>query len=236
MSGDQIRAIASEEDHVFDAMYANFENQFRGTRKEIRQRQCVYLPLLKQAQSISKNGPTIDLGCGRGEWLELLRDEGCVAIGVDQNRVFLEGCRELNLDVTEGDALEFLRGQKRASASAVTSFHMIEHLEHRVLMALIDESLRVLRPGGIVIFETPNPRNVIVGSCNFYLDPTHKRPIPPDLSRYLLEARGFIGVEILELHPARQEHFLSEGPQQILDKVNTMLYSFQDYAVIGRKA
>jgi SAM-dependent methyltransferase len=231
----QIGAMLTEDDHRLDAMYAGFEDQFRGTRADIRRRQAIYLPYVREAKGGTANAPVIDVGCGRGEWLELLRDEGLVAKGVDLNRIFLDGCRELKLDVSEQDALSFLRQLKRDSVGVLTSFHMIEHLDHKILIALLDETLRVLRPGGIAIFETPNPRNVVVGSCNFYLDPTHKRPLPPDLSRYLLEARGFSKVELRDLHPCSEEAMVSEGAQKVRDTLNHMLYSAQDYAVIGRK-
>jgi SAM-dependent methyltransferase len=235
ISRAQIGAMLSEDDHRLDAMYASFEDQFRGTRAEIRRRQAIYLPYVREAKAGTANAPVIDVGCGRGEWLELLRDEGFVARGVDLNHIFLDGCRELKLDVFEQDALSFLRQLKRDSVGVLTSFHMIEHLDHKILIALLDETLRVLRPGGIVIFETPNPRNVVVGSCNFYLDPTHKRPLPPDLSRYLLEARGFSKVEVQDLHPCGEELMISEGAQKVRETLNHMLYSAQDYAVIGRK-
>jgi SAM-dependent methyltransferase len=235
LSAAQIGAMLTEDDHRLDAMYASFEDQFRGTRADIRQRQAIYLPYVREAEAGTARAPVVDVGCGRGEWLELLRDEGFVARGVDLNRVFLDGCRELKLEVFEQDALSFLRQLKRDSVGVLTSFHMIEHLDHKILIALLDETLRVLRPGGIAIFETPNPRNVVVGSCNFYLDPTHKRPLPPDLSRYLLEARGFSKVEVQDLHPCGEEQRVSEGAQKVRDVLNHLLYSAQDYAVIGRK-
>ena len=235
ISAEQIGAMLSEDDHRLDAMYASFEDQFRGTRSDIRQRQSIYLPYVRKAGEATTKGLAIDIGCGRGEWLELLRDEGVVAKGVDLNRVFLDGCRERELDVCEQDALAFLRELKRNSVGVVTSFHMIEHLDHRVLIALFDEILRVLKPGGVAIFETPNPRNMVVGSCNFYLDPTHKRPLPPELSRYLLEARGFSNVEVKEIHPYGQEHWLTEGAGTVKDALNRILHSSQDYAVIGWK-
>jgi SAM-dependent methyltransferase len=235
ISAAQIGAMLTEDDHRLDVMYASFEDQFRGTGVDIRQRQAIYLPFVREAKAGTARAPVIDVGCGRGEWLELLRDEGFVARGVDLNRIFLDGCRELKLDVSEQDALSFLRQLKRDSVGVLTSFHMIEHLDHKILIALLDETLRVLQPGGIAIFETPNPRNVVVGSCNFYLDPTHKHPLPPDLSRYLLEARGFSKVEVRDLHPCREEQMISEGAQSVRDVINHMLYSSQDYAVIGRK-
>lgn len=236
VSTQQIGTMLSEEDHRFDAMYARFEDQFRGTRADIRQRQAVYIPYIRNSKAGTSNASIIDIGCGRGEWLELLQDEGLVAKGVDLNRVFLDGCRELNLDVYEQDAIAYLRELKPTSVGAVTSFHLIEHLNHRTLIAFLDETLRVLRPGGVVILETPNPRNLMVGSCNFYLDPTHQRPLPPDLSRYLLEARGFVRVEVKELHAHGPDQCIAEGAQPVRDALNQILHSAQDYAVIGWKA
>jgi O-antigen chain-terminating methyltransferase len=236
ISRAQIGAMLTEEDHQLDAMYASFEDEFRGTRTDIRQRQSIYLPYIREVNAGTSAAPVVDLGCGRGEWLELLGSEGLSAKGVDRNRIFLAGCRELNLDVHEQDALTFLRQCKPNSMGAVTSFHMIEHVPHRILISLIDETLRVLRPGGVVIFETPNPKNLIVSSCNFYLDPTHLHPLPPELSRYLLEARGFCHVNILEMHPFEAHLQITEGAGTIKDTLNKYLFSAQDYAVIGRKA
>jgi SAM-dependent methyltransferase len=143
---------------------------------------------------------------------------------------------KLSLEVYEQDAIAYLRELKPNSVGAVTSFHMIEHLNHRTLISLLDEVLRVLRPGGVVILETPNPRNLMVGSCNFYLDPTHQRPLPPDLSRYLLEARGFVRVEVKELHPHGPDLQVAEGAPPVRDALNQILHSAQDYAVVGWKA
>lgn len=236
ISTGQLGAMLLEEDHHLDAMYASFEDQFRGTRSDILQRQAIYLPFVREAKAGTREAPVVDLGCGRGEWLELLSSEGLCGQGVDRNRVFLAGCRERNLDVTEQDALAFLRQCKPNSMGVVTAFHVIEHMPNKELISLIDEAFRVLRPGGLVIFETPNPRNLIVAACNFYLDPTHRHPLPPELSRYLLEARGFGAVDILEMHPFEPEFQITEGATPLKDALNQYLFSAQDYAVIGRKA
>jgi hypothetical protein len=151
------------------------------------------------------------------------------------NRVFLDGCRELQLDVVERDAVTYLREQSPNSLGVVTSFHLIEHLPHKALIALLDAAFRALRPAGLVILETPNPRNLQVGSCNFYLDPTHRNPLPPELMRYLLEARGFVQIEIVELHPMSPEKQISDGAPAVVDTLNRFLFSAQDYAVIGKK-
>jgi SAM-dependent methyltransferase len=224
-----------EEDHELDAMYACLEDRFRGTREDIRGRQSIYLPYVRRAKAGTHDAPIIDLGCGRGEWLELLSSEGLCARGVDRNRIFLAACLDLELDVSEQDALTYLREVEQSSIGAVTAFHLIEHCPHKYLVSLIDAIYFVLRPGGIVIFETPNPKNMIVGSCNFYLDPTHRHPLPPDLSRYLLEARGFLNVEVAELHPFGAEHQIVDGDSKMKDVLNKHFFSAQDYVVIGQK-
>jgi SAM-dependent methyltransferase len=234
ISTRQIKAMLAEDDHLLDAMYASFEDIFRGTREDIKQRQSVYLPYIHAVKAGVAGAPVVDIGCGRGEWLELLGDAGLQGRGVDLNRIFLARCGELNLDVIERDALEFLREQAPNSLGAITSFHLIEHLPHKTLIAVLDAALRALRPGGVAIFETPNPRNLQVGSCNFYLDPTHKSPLPPDLMRYLFEARGFVHIEIKELHPCLDNR-ITDGAPGVNEILNRFLSSAQDYAVIGKK-
>jgi SAM-dependent methyltransferase len=236
ISADQIEKMLTEEDHVLDAMYAEFEDIFRGTRTDISQRQSIYIPFVREAGAGEISSPIVDIGCGRGEWLELLRDSGLRAQGVDTNRIFLQRCRDLSLDVIESDAITFLRGAKHNSLGGVTSFHLIEHLPHKVLIAMLDAAFRALRPGGVIILETPNPRNLQVASCNFYLDPTHRHPLPPDLMKFVMEARGFVSIEIKELHPFSAENHATGGPPEINQILNRFLFSSQDYAIIGRKA
>ena len=163
-----------------------------------------------------------------GEWLELLKQHDFKGIGVDINRAMLALCKEYGLDVVEGDALAFLRGQTAGSLGAVTGFHIIEHLPLKTLIQLMDEVLRALKPGGMVIFESPNPENLVIGACNFYTDPTHRNPLPPVTARHLLEVRGFRRVDTLRLNPD-ESGMVGDGTLQQL------LYGPQDYAVIGYK-
>jgi SAM-dependent methyltransferase len=236
LSRAQLQAVIAEEDHAHDAMYAAFEDVFRGARSDIKQRQAIYLPYVQSVMAGTPAHPVVDLGCGRGEWLELLRDAGLHATGVDRNRVFLDRCRSLNLDVVEADVIAFLRKQKPNSLGAVTSFHLIEHLPHKTLLTLLDWALHALRPGGLLILETPNPRNLQVGGCNFYLDPTHLRPLPPELTCHVVEARGFVNVEVRELHPVQGQGPVTGGAPMVNDTLNRFFFSPQDYGVIARKA
>ena len=186
-------------------------------------------------------GPILDIGCGRGEWLELLRDEGFRARGVDVNGSMIEECRRhslegVPLDAVQADALEYLARLPDNSLAAVTGFHIVEHLPFEKLVRLLDEVTRVLRPGGVAIFETPNPDNLLVGSRNFYFDPTHRNPIPSPTLRFLVESRGLSRVEVLPLHPCDPVNLVPNQDGNILtQKFNEFFYGPQDYAVIGRK-
>jgi O-antigen chain-terminating methyltransferase len=130
--------------------------------------------------------------------------------------------------VVEADIIHFLRAQKPNTLGAITGFHIVEHLPLKILTTLFDESLGLLRPGGILIFETPNPENLVVGACNFYIDPTHKNPLPPITLQYIAKERGFINTEILRLH---------KNESQVLENelLQRLLFGEQDYAVIGYK-
>jgi O-antigen chain-terminating methyltransferase len=232
---EQLQTFTKEELHLLDPLYISFEDQFRGTRQEIKDRLKFYLPLVREAQAGLENRLILDVGCGRGEWLELLEEEGLTARGLDLNRVLVEKCRERGMDVVEADVIEYLPTLPDASLGAVTGFHLIEHLPFKALVSLLDETLRVLKTGGIAIFETPNPQNILVGASNFYVDPTHLRPLHPDMMRFLVESRGFSQVEIHPLHPFGKEHRLVEDHSVISKKFNELFYGPQDYAVTGVK-
>jgi O-antigen chain-terminating methyltransferase len=237
---EQIVTMVTEEDHMLDAMYSTFEDEFRGTREDIKDRLRIYLPYIQGAADKAKDESgqrsVLDLGCGRGEWLELLREAGIPAKGIDRNRIMIKECWDRDLEVIESDVIEYLREQKAGSISAITGFHIIEHFPLDLIIAMLDEALRVLRPGGLVVFETPNPANILVGSCTFYTDPTHRNPLPSPLTNFLLEARGFSQTEILELHPYEDSHLLSDNDSPIIDRFNRHFYGARDYAAIGWKA
>lgn len=210
-----------------DALYVALEDRFRGTREEIKEQCKTYLPWVKEA------APVLDLGCGRGEWLEVLRDEGIEARGVDNNRIQIARCRALELNVSEDDLLAYLRNAAAGSVGAITGFHIVEHLSLDRLVALLNEVMRVLRPGGLAIFETPNPDNVLVGSNFFYMDPTHRHPLPSELMEFLLESRGFDGIEVLNLHPWESGRI--GGDSEVANRFNDYFYGPMDYAIVARK-
>jgi SAM-dependent methyltransferase len=233
---EQLRSVADEEHHLLDALYVSFEDQFRGTREDIKKRLQVYLSFLQEAKLGSETRPILDVGCGRGEWLELLQEAGLCGQGVDRNRVSVEQCQRRGLRVVESDVLAYLRSVPDASLGAVTGFHIIEHLPLEVLIKLLDETVRVLTSGGLALFETPNPRNVLVGSHNFYLDPTHRNPLPSSVMQFMAEARGLCRVQIIELHPYPEASRVQEAGLDVAQRFNEYFYGPQDYAVVGWKA
>jgi SAM-dependent methyltransferase len=221
--------------HEFDALYVAFENQFRGSRELIKERVRVYLDDVRGAGAVTADSSILDLGCGRGEWLELVNENGLAGEGVDSNAIMVSACQERGLRVTEGDALEYLRALPAESRGAITAFHLIEHLQFQVLVQLLRESFRVLRPGGLAIFETPNPDNVLVGSNGFYSDPTHLHPLPKEYSRFILQSVGFSDVVARPLNPDKDSLPENAASPELRNFLNRLFFGEQDYAVIGKK-
>ena len=213
-----------------DLFYRAFEENFRGSRELIKCRLEVYLPFVRPLLNYYTPAFAIDLGCGRGEWLELLSEIGFSAQGVDIDESMLAACRERNLNTNSHDALAFLKKLPSASQVVVSGFHLVEHLSFDYVKELVKESLRALVPGGLLILETPNPENIIVGTANFYLDPTHQRPLPPQLLSFLTEYSGFDRTKILRL----------QEPKELANDIATSLFDVligpsPDYAVLGQK-
>ena len=230
----QLQTFANELTHVQDAKYLSFEDTFRGSREDIKQRVSIYVPRFRAAEAGTDKAPILDVGCGRGELLEVLRHEGLKAAGVDSNVAAVDKCRELGLDVALGDLFETLAKTADGSLGGLVALHVVEHLPFALLQKLLDEALRVLRPGGIVIFETPNPLNILVGASNFHIDPTHRNPVHPQTLHYLVETRGLIQVESLMLHPYPKEMRVPEDTA-VARMFNEYFYGPQDYAVLGRR-
>ncbi|MCD5995585.1 methyltransferase domain-containing protein [Pseudomonas sp. CDFA 602] len=215
-------------------LYLEFEANFRGSKEMIRERLKANLPyFMNNADAALTTDPVLDLGCGRGEWLQLLKEANIPAIGVDSNTAMIECCTDAGLEAYVGDALQYLAAMPAHSLSGLTAFHIIEHLPLDVFIGLIDEARRVVRPGGVVLFETPNPENLIVGACNFYIDPTHRNPMPPALVGFMLKARGFERVEIDRRHPGNETLHLKGSDEAINAPLNRLLFGAQDYAAIG---
>lgn len=236
-AGAEKPAVSGEQQELDLAkFYLDFEAQFRGSRAEIKQRQQVYLTYFDRllAQPVDQRKLFVDVGCGRGEWLELLSEQGIPAIGIDSNASMVDACLQKGYAAKVADGIAFLQQQEKSSLAGVSGFHIIEHLPFEKLIALFDAAYDALSDDGILIFETPNPENLIIGACNFYYDPTHLKPIVPDVAQFIAKQRGFRHVEIKRLHPFPDDYQMT-GESQLAQTLNKFLFSAQDYAVIARK-
>lgn len=211
--------------------YHAFEERYRGSRELIRTRLQAYQPFIGPLPGIYQPANAIDLGCGRGEWLELLQGSGFAPQGVDLDAGMLAACTGRGLPVTQGDALAHLKSLGDESQCIVSGFHIAEHITFEDLKTLVQQALRVLKAGGLLILETPNPENVVVGTSSFYLDPTHLRPIPPLLLSFLPEHYGFARVRTVRLQESPELHQRSDiRMMDVLSGVSP------DYAIVAQKA
>jgi SAM-dependent methyltransferase len=164
--------------------YAAFEDLFRGPPERVLEAQRPYLELVRAHQ------PVLDLGCGRGEFLALLADEGIVASGVDSDPGMVERCRALGVKVSEADVNEYLAGLPDGTLGTIFSAQVIEHLPYEDLRRMLDLALRKLRPGGLLIAETVNPHR-IASLKTFWVDLTHEHPIFPEVALAMCAIAGF---------------------------------------------
>jgi SAM-dependent methyltransferase len=223
----------------FAGLYADFADRFRGSAEQVTAKLRGYLPDVRQLLGDAEPGQdgtsVLDIGCGRGEWLTLLKSVGVSATGVDSHPAFVEAGRARGLDMVLGDGIEHLATRPANSLDLVTAFHVIEHLDVETLLGLIEAAHDALRVGGCLLMETPNPHNLQMAACDFYNDPTHRRPLPPALVEFLVSASGFEPVEIRPLHPASSPVEGMNGGQLGIELVERALYGPQDYAVLGYK-
>ena len=213
-----------------DDFYRAFEDRYRGSRELIKSRLRVYLAFVMPLKALYEDCVAVDLGCGRGEWLELMDEVGIDARGVDLDEGMLAACVERGLTAEQREALAYLRALPDASVAVVSGFHVAEHIPFEALQQLVQQALRVLRPAGLLILETPNPENVHVGSSSFYLDPTHQRPIPPSLLSFLPEHYGFTRAKVVRL---QERPGLMDADGVGLSEV--LLGVSPDYSVVAQK-
>jgi SAM-dependent methyltransferase len=217
------------------ASYVALQNAFRGSYEDIKNRFKIHLQHLNPTQHGSVDAPSLDLGCGRGEWLGVLREHQFCAYGVDLDPGMIGLCSQRGLMVQRDDLLGHLKGLPAGSRGSVTAFHVIEHLPATALEGFFDEILRVLAPGGVLIVETPNPANVLVGTRTFYLDPTHQQPLPAELVRFLVENRGFGNIQVVPLHPYPESAKLNLPDNPTATFIDEHFFGHQDYAVVCSK-
>jgi 2-polyprenyl-3-methyl-5-hydroxy-6-metoxy-1,4-benzoquinol methylase len=229
---------------VSDQSYVLLENRFRGSEAEIAQRVAPYVGDLVDA------GPVLEIGCGRGELMQLLVAAGIDARGVDMDPAMVEVAREKGLSVEYGNGLGVLQQCEDASLGAVIAVQVVEHLSQADLGALIELCARKVRAGGKIIFETINPRSLLALSSNYFRDPTHVWPLHPDTLSYLMTLGGLEHLETRMLSPVPLEaqlpavpkgEFLSPKWEQmvaslnvVIERLNGLLYGYQDYCVIAQ--
>lgn len=232
---------------IDSAKYVGFEDRFRGSSEEIRARLADYVPLFEHASDV------VDVGCGRGEFLELLAARGIAARGVDVNRAMVEECRLRGLDATEADAVGYLEAQADGSLGGLLAIQVVEHLEAHYLVRMLELAHQKLRPGSRIVLETINPACWYAFFASYVRDITHVHPVHPDTLRYLLIASGFQRVEVRYREPYPESHklqaiavaplaMLSPGLAAVgetlnenIVKLNSLLFTYMDYAAIGER-
>lgn len=211
--------------------YRAFEERFYAPRNIIKELREQYLPYIQPLSAIFPGAATFDVGCGRGEWLELMLTQGFKPVGVDLDVGMLQACAELGLPAIQGDAVDYLQTLPDESQAVVSAFHVVEHISFDQLQTLVMEALRTLKPGGLLIMETPNPENVAVATRNFYLDPTHIKPIPPMLLGFLPEFHGFARISTLRMQEPRDIHERSD-----ITLTDVLHHVSPDYAIVAQKS
>lgn len=236
-------------DRLQSHQYAGFEDLFRGSETEIRTRMADYVPIFAGASEV------VDVGCGRGEFLDLLRTAGISARGVDVNHEMVERCRAKGFDAVESDALTFLRAAAPGSVGGLIACQVVEHLQPDYLLHVLSAAADALRPGAPIVLETINPACWSAFFDSYVRDLTHVRPVHPDTLKFLVTAAGFSGAQVqwrspypeggkLERLPdsvrdiARADHALKplvDTLDRNVERLNGLFFGARDYAVVARR-
>jgi len=222
--------------------YVGFEDAFRGSPEQIRARLADYVSIFAGASDV------LDIGCGRGEFLELLREQGVSGRGIDLNEAMVDVCRERGLDAAKADALSYLRGIPDQSLGGLFAAQVVEHLEPAYLTNLLEAAFDKLRPGAAIVLETINPACWFAFFESYIRDITHVRPLHPDTLKFLLIASGFNRIDIRyrvpypeheKLQPIAGGGALADSADTInanVNKLNRLLFTYLDYAAVARRA
>ena len=231
------------ESHADYINYFVFEERFRGTRADIKERQSAFIKYFKGCRNV------LDIGCGRGEFQELLRDHEIGGHGIDIDEDMVNFCKSKGLDVEKIDAVSYLQKLEDKSLDGIFIDQVVEHLEQEYLIKMLNLSFMKLIYGGTIVVETVNPLSFF-SFANFYIDMSHKRPVHPETLRFLLNAAGFREIKIELIAPVRDDARLKkikigerrDGHREEIeiynhniDMLNAIIYGPQDYALIGIK-
>jgi SAM-dependent methyltransferase len=237
---------ASRTDSVNAYKYVGFENKFRGSEADIRERLLKYVEIFEGASHV------LDLGCGRGEFLALLAERGISAHGLDINHEMVEACRARGLDAREGDAMAYIESIPDRSLGGLIAVQVVEHFQPPYLVRFLDTAYHKLRPGSKIVLETLNPSCWFAFFEAYIRDITHAWPLHPETLKYLVVASGFQRIELRLLSPypsdAKLQHArvpadaaslpmvnLMSAFNENVDKVNEVMFSFLDYVVVGER-
>ena len=259
---DKLEGHGPSEGEVFESpvdslTYVGFEDRFRGTNEAIRARVEDYVPILAQASDV------VDVGCGRGELLALLREQGVRARGIDVNPAMVDLCRSRGFEAERGDALSFLLAQPDAAIGGLVAIQVVEHFAPAYLMKFLEAAFHAMRPGAPLVLETINPACWMAFFDTYIRDPTHRQPLHPDTLRYLVEAAGFSSVDVQYRAQVAEDDRLDRVPAEPpaataaagaagaelagtlvrlttainahADKLNRLLFSSMDYVVVARR-
>ena len=223
-----------------DFEYENFEGYFRGSEEDIKDKLSGYLDYFKDPV-----GPVLEIGSGRGEFLELLKENNITAKGVDMFKPFVNKCLRKGLDVEYGNGIMYIKNLNPDSLGGVFAAQVVEHISNDDIITLYKEAFRVLKPGGYCIFETQNPQCVSIFTNAFYIDPSHKKPVHPLYLEYMARMAGFNEVQIVYSEKSKADGFIPpiksssidnlDEVNEAIQKLSDKMYGCQDYAIVARK-
>jgi O-antigen chain-terminating methyltransferase len=220
-------SVGTTEQEAIPIDWLAFAARFRGSEERIRSQQDRYIKRFTEA-----GGSVLDIGCGRGEFLEAAREAGLTAHGIDSSQESVDVCRAKGLEVESADLFTYLESQPDASLANVYCAQVVEHLSPANVARFVNLLGHKMHSGAIVAVETPNPECLAIFATYFYIDPTHTRPVPAQLLRYYLHEAGFVGAEPEYLEPAANAiPALAELPAGVREA----LFGGLDYAMFARK-
>jgi 2-polyprenyl-3-methyl-5-hydroxy-6-metoxy-1,4-benzoquinol methylase len=209
-----------------DFDYGRFAERFRGSEDYVKKGQQFYLPYFTGRRSV------LDIGCGRGEFLELMRDAGVEARGIELSQESVDLCRHKGLQAERADLFQYLADQRGDSLDGIFSAQVVEHLPPERLPEMIRLAASRLERHGVLAIETPNPECLAIFASHFYLDPTHTRPVPHALLTFYMEEYGLGLIEVRRLSPAIESMPALAG---LPGDFREAFFGGLDYAIIGRK-
>jgi O-antigen chain-terminating methyltransferase len=208
----------------------------RGSSDEIRDAQQYYVSFFPTPEG---SGKVVDLGCGRGEFLELLLKAGYDVLGVDPDPDMVEVCRSKNLPVIQNDAIHYLESAEDDSMRGIFCAQVVEHMLTSEIELMIELARQKLLKHGVLVMETINPRSLHALGNHFFADTTHVRPVHPETLRFICEQVGFETVELAErsAHPAMAtREDLPAGPLgEAVDSLIQSVFGYQDYVIVATK-